>query len=81
MWVDQDSRSSYTTPGGAIQAIVELTTTRDWAWKVGVLQAGRTEWSLGGASGTRNEAVNSAEAMIDLVKFALETGGVAPCGW
>jgi hypothetical protein len=81
MWVDQDSRSSYSAPGGAIQAIVELTTTRDWEWKVGVLQNGRTEWSLGGASGTRTEAVTSAEAMIDLVKFALETGGVAPCGW
>jgi len=81
MWVDQDSRSSYNAPGGAIQAIVELTTARDWEWKVGVLQNGRTEWSLGGASVSRNEAVHSAESMIDLVKFALETGGVAPCGW
>ena len=81
MWVEQDSHSSYNTPGDAIRAIVELNTARDWEWKVGVLQNGRTEWSLGGASGTRNEAVNSAEAMIDLVKFALETGGVAPCGW
>jgi len=81
MWVDQDSHSSYNTPGDAIRAVVEFNTAHDWEWKVGVLQNGRTEWSLGGASGTRNEAVNSAEAMIDLVKFALETGGVAPCGW
>ena len=81
MWVDQDSRSSYTAQGGAIQAIVELTSTRDWAWKVGVLQAGRTEWSLCGASVTRQQAVTSARAMIETVKFALETGGVAPCGW
>lgn len=81
MWVDQDSRSSYVAPGGFIQAIVELTGAREWAWKVGVLQDGRTEWSLGGASGTRQQAVNSAESMIETVKFALETGGVAPCGW
>jgi len=81
MWVDQDSRSSYISVGGAIQAIVELTGARDWVWKVGVLQDGRTEWSLGGASGSRQQAVNSAEAMIETVKFAFETGGVAPCGW
>ena len=81
MWVDQDARSSYTVPGGAIQAVVELTNSRDWQWKVGVLQNGRAEWSLGGASDTRQNALSSAEAMIGLVKFALETGGVAPCGW
>ena len=81
MWVDQDSRSSYVAQGGAIQAIVELTGAREWAWKVGVLQGGRTDWSLGGASGTRQQAVTSAEAMIETLIFALESGGVAPCGW
>jgi hypothetical protein len=81
MWVDQDSRSSFVVPGGAIQAMVEMNSSREWQWKVGVLQNGSTEWSLGGASETRQKAVTSAESMIDLVKYALETGGVAPCGW
>jgi len=81
MWIDHDSRSSYRTPGGAIEALVEITSSREWQWKVGVLQNGSTEWSLGGASETRQKAVNSAEAMIDLIKNALETGEVAPCGW
>lgn len=81
MWVDQDSRSSYMTSGGAVQALVEMNSSRVWQWKVGVLQNGSTEWSLGGASDTRQKAVSSAEAMIDLVKNALQTGEVAPCGW
>lgn len=81
MWVDQDSRSSYRMPGGAVQALVEMNSSREWQWKVGVLQNGSTEWSLGGASETRQKAVTSAEAMIDLIKNALETGEVAPCGW
>jgi hypothetical protein len=81
MWVDQDSRSSYRTQGGAIQALVEMTSGREWHWKVGVLQNGSTEWSLGGASESRQKAVTSAEAMIDIVKNALEMGEVAPCGW
>jgi hypothetical protein len=81
MWVDHDSRSSYRTAGGAIQALVEMNSSREWLWKVGVLQNGSTEWSLGGASETRQMAVSSAEAMIDIVKYSFETGGVAPCGW
>ena len=81
MWVDQDSRSSYVAPGGGVQAMVEMNSSREWQWKVGVLQNGSTEWSLGGASETRQKAVHSAETMIDLVKNALETGEVAPCGW
>ncbi len=81
MWVDHDSRSSYRTPGGAIQALVEMNSSREWQWKVGVLQNGSTEWSLGGAAETRQMAVSSAEAMIDIVKYSFETGGVAPCGW
>ena len=81
MWVDQDSRSSFVTPGGAIQAMIEMNSSREWQWKVGVLQNGSTEWSLGGASETRQKAVTSAEAMIDIIKYAFETGGVAPCGW
>ena len=81
MWVDQDSRSSFKTAGGAVQALVEMSSSREWLWKVGVLQNGSTEWSLGGASETRQKAVHSAETMIDLVKNALETGEVAPCGW
>jgi len=81
MWIDQDARSSFTAPGGGIRALVELNSSREWQWKVGVLQNGRTEWSLGGASETRQKAVDAAKAMIDIVKYALETGGVAPCGW
>jgi len=81
MWVDRGSCSSYVAPGGAIQARVEMNSSQEWQWKVGVLQNGSTNWSLGGASETRQKAVNSAEAMVDIVKYALETGGVAPCGW
>ena len=81
MWVDQDARSSYKTPGGAIQALVEMNGGREWQWKVGIQQDGYTEWSLGGASESRQKAVHSAEAMIGVVKLALEDEGVAPCGW
>ena len=81
MWVDQESCSSYKAPGGAIEALVEMISSREWQWKVGVLQNGSTEWSLGGASETRQKAVISAEAMIDLVKYSFQTGGLAPCGW
>ena len=81
MWIDQDSRSSYTTPDGAVMGVVESKSSREWQWKVGVLQNGRTEWSLGGATETRQKAEDAAKTIIDLISYSLETGGVAPCGW
>jgi hypothetical protein len=81
MWVEQETRSHYEGIGGAVRAQVAPISGHDWEWKVGVLQNGRTEWTLIGATPTRQEAVDSAKAMISLMEFALESGGVVPCGW
>jgi hypothetical protein len=81
MWIEQETQSSYRGRGGAVQALVMPAPGQDWQWKVGVLQNGRTEWTLGGATPTRQQALDSAKAMISLMEFALESGGVVPCGW
>lgn len=80
-WIEQDTECVYAADGGAVQAIVTPSEKKVWHWKVGVLQNGRTEWSLGGDVATREQAIDSAKAMISLMEFALESGGVAPCGW
>jgi hypothetical protein len=81
MWTEQDSRSLYEGSGGAVQALVAPSKDSDWQWQVGILQNGRTDWALGGATPTRQQALDSAKAMISLMEFALESGGVVPCGW
>jgi len=81
MWLDNDTESLYRGNGGVIQAVVDRTGGCDWQWKVGVLQNGRTEWALGGDSLCREHALDSAKAMISLVEYSLESGGVVPCGW
>ena len=81
MWVDQDSQSSYQGSGGAVQALIQPISGYDWQWKVGVVQNGRTEWTLVGATSTREQARDAAQSMISLMEFALESGGVVSCGW
>lgn len=81
MWTLQETQARYEGSGGAVQAVVAACGGRDWHWKAGVLQNGRTEWPLGGAVPPRQPALDSAKAMISLMEFALESGGVAPCGW
>lgn len=81
MWTDNDAQSVYHGTGGSVEAIVEPMQGHDWHWKVGVLQNGRTEWSLGGAAETRQKAVDAAKAMISLMESSFKTGGVVPCGW
>ena len=81
VWAERESQSHYEGVGGAIKAQIAPISGHDWEWKVGVQQNGSTEWTLIGATPTREQALDSAKAMISLMEFALESGGLAPCGW
>jgi hypothetical protein len=81
MWIDEEILSMYRGLNGAVEAVVQPSFGRDWQWKVGVVQNGQREWSLGGAAETRQDAIIAAKEIIALMEYAFESGGTAPCGW